>query len=234
MPSVTECVQASLNCPVLNMRAMACRYTMDFLIWATLGLVAIHFLNAAEQGRRVVLLGRHLSQYRIEKLMERLTDGYQRALSESEQQRRDAIWLNLHAVEEDLYNQFARFVMDFARLDEPLARVSRLPLAIPFATALFGQACFDMRKLLAIHAHGFGRVVDPAAHSALPLSPRDRAYTMLAEMLLMQHSCHWFCKSKTIASARLLARHQTSHAQVLNAVTPETRQAYQALTGHPV
>ena len=87
--------------------------------------------------------------------------------------------------------------------------------------------------LLAIHAHGFGRVVDAPAHHALPLPPRDRAYTMLAEMLLMQHSCHWFCKSKVVASARLLARHQTSHDQVLRSVTAETRQAYCVLTGHP-
>lgn len=47
------------------------------------------------------------------------------------------------------------------------------------------------------------------------------------------HSCHWFCKSKVVASARLLARHQTSHDQVLRSVTAETRQAYCALTGHP-
>lgn len=206
---------------------------MDLLIWATLGLVLTHFLNAAEQRRRVMLLGRHLSRYRIEQLMERLTNGYQRALAESEPERRDAIWLNLHAVEEDLHQQFARFALDFAKVDEPHARVSRLPLAIPFATVLFGQSCFDLRKLLAIHAHGFGRVVDAPAHHALPLSPRDRAYTMLAEMLLMQHSCHWFCKSKVVASARLLARHQTSHDQVLRSVTAETRQAYCALTGHP-
>jgi hypothetical protein len=45
----------------------------------------------------------------------------------------------------------------------------------------------------------------------------------------MQHSCHWFCRSKVVASARMLARHKTSYEQLLAAVSPETRQAYQAL-----
>jgi hypothetical protein len=49
---------------------------------------------------------------------------------------------------------------------------------------------------------------------------------MMGEMFLMQHSCHWFCRSKTIASARMLAQHQTRYEQALDAVSPETRQAY--------
>ena len=87
-----------------------------------------------------MLLGRHLSRYRIEQLMERLTTGYQRALAESEPERRDAIWLNLHAVEEDLHQQFARFALDFAKVDEPHARVSRLPFAIPLPPFCLGRA----------------------------------------------------------------------------------------------
>ena len=59
----------------------------------------------------------------------------------------------------------------------------------------------------------------------------DAAFTMSAELFLMQHSCHWYCKSKTVASARMLARHQTSYEQLLDAVSPETRSAYAALTG---
>jgi len=54
---------------------------------------------------------------------------------------------------------------------------------------------------------------------------------MSAELFLMQHSCHWFCRSRAVASARLQARHQTSHAQVLAAVSPATREAYRKLTG---
>jgi hypothetical protein len=51
----------------------------------------------------------------------------------------------------------------------------------------------------------------------------------MAELLLMQHSCHWFCRSKVVASARMLARHQTSYEQLLDAVNPETRRAYAAV-----
>jgi uncharacterized RmlC-like cupin family protein len=47
----------------------------------------------------------------------------------------------------------------------------------------------------------------------------------------MQHTCHWYCKSKTVASARLLARHHTSYEQVLAAVSAETRTAYGRLIG---
>lgn len=235
-----------LTTPAHRLSAPSVRapHTMELLVWATLVAVAIHLLNAAEQARRIVLLGRHLSQYRIEKLMEQLIHGYQRALGESEDERRQAIWRNLQSTENELRQQFTRFVADFARVPEPQARVSRLDFALPGATRVFAQGCFDMRKLLAVHAHGFDRVANWSTEPA-PLgagdasgatvapehSARDRAFTMLAEMLLMQHSCHWFCKSKNVASARLLVRHQSSHAQVLAAVTPETRRAYCSLVG---
>ena len=52
---------------------------------------------------------------------------------------------------------------------------------------------------------------------------------MSAELFLMQHTCHWFCKSKTVASARLMARHKTTYEQVLASVAPATRDAYQKL-----
>ena len=65
------------------------------------------------------------------------------------------------------------------------------------------------------------------------LSAKDRAYMMTAELFLMQHTCHWYCKSKTIASARMMARHQTPHEQLVNSVSEPTRKAYLALIqGH--
>jgi len=204
---------------------------MEFFLWAILLAVATHFLNKTDQARRIALLGRYLSQYQIEKMMERLTEGYQRALGESDPLRRGQIWANLITTEQELSRQFGRFVADFAQVDEPQARLSRLPFALPWATRLLPQACADMRKLLAIHAHGLARAAEPVADDAPVGAWRDRAYTLLAEMLLMQHSCHWFCKSKAVASARLVVRHHTSHAQVLDAVTRETRQAYASLIG---
>jgi hypothetical protein len=47
----------------------------------------------------------------------------------------------------------------------------------------------------------------------------------------MQHTCHWFCRSKAVASARTMARHKTSYAQVLASVAPDTRNAYNSLIG---
>ena len=61
------------------------------------------------------------------------------------------------------------------------------------------------------------------------LSRRDQAFRLSAELFLFQHSCHWYCRSHAVASARLLARHQTSHDQVLQAVSERTRQGYRAL-----
>ncbi|MGJ4748726.1 hypothetical protein ACQV5M_20360, partial [Leptospira sp. SA-E8] len=62
-------------------------------------------------------------------------------------------------------------------------------------------------------------------------SPRDKAYTMMAELLLMQHSCHWFCRSRSVADARMVMRHQTQHAQLLTSVSEITRAGYLRVTG---
>lgn len=56
--------------------------------------------------------------------------------------------------------------------------------------------------------------------------PAPRAFAILAEVLLMQHTCHWYCRSTSVASARMLARQRTSYEQLVQAVLPQTRQAY--------
>ncbi len=161
-----------------------------------------YMLNAKEQRKRIAILGMHLSQYQIEKLMEALTEGYLRALGENTPERREQVWALLSTTEQQLCEQFNRFAADFAKVSDEDARVSRLPIALPFADKLFPAATFDMRKALAIH-------------------------------FLMQHTCHWYCKSKTIASARMMARHQTPHEQLVNSVSEPTRKAYLALIqGH--
>jgi hypothetical protein len=63
------------------------------------------------------------------------------------------------------------------------------------------------------------------------LPAKATAFTVSAELFLMQHTCHWFCKSRTVASARMLARHKTSHEQLVASVSPQTRAAYFALLG---
>ena len=188
-----------------------------------------YMLNAKEQRKRIAILGMHLSQYQIEKLMEALTEGYLRALGENTPERRDQVWALLSTTEQQLSEQFNRFAADFAKVDEAHARVSRLSVPIPFADKLLPAMTFDVRRALAIHARGIAHVVQNTSH----LSPKDRAYMMTAELFLMQHTCHWYCKSKTIASARMMARHQTPHEQLVNSVSEPTRKAYLALIqGH--
>ena len=198
---------------------------MDIIILAILIATGTFMLNAKEQRKRIALLGKHLANYQIEKLMEALTDGYLRALGESTDERRSQIWSLLSTTESQLSEQFGRFAADFAKLDEERTRVSRLAVSIPFAEKLLPALTFDMRKALAIHARGITHVAENTAH----LTPKDRAFMMTAELLLMQHTCHWYCKSKTVATARMLARHQTPHEQLVASVSAETRKAYLAL-----
>ncbi|MBX3657024.1 MAG: hypothetical protein KF740_01170 [Ramlibacter sp.] len=196
-----------------------------FLLLMILVATAAWWHKAQDQGRRIALLARQLGHYQIEKHMETLTQGYLRALGEADAQRREQVWALLQSTEQALDAEFSRFAADFARLDGELTRVSRLPLYLPLLTRLLPQATFDMRQALALHAAGIHR----AASGAGPASYRDRAFMLSAELFLMQHSCHWFCKSKLVASARLLARHQTSYDQVLAAVSSQTQAAYLAL-----
>ena len=179
-------------------------------------------IRSADQRRRIALLGSHLKNYQIEKLMEALTEGYIRALDAGDSGRSEQIWGRMNDKEAALSDQFARFAADIARLDPDATRMSRLAWSLPFADRLFPRLAFDMRKALQIHARGIAEVVRNAAMR----SPRERAFTLSAEMILMQHTCHWFCKSRTIASARMLARHQTTYERAVASVSPETRQAY--------
>lgn len=200
---------------------------MELWFLASLLAVGTLVLKSSEQQRRIALLGQHLGEYRVEKLMETLTQGYLRALGEAAPERAGSIWQLLASAEQDLATQFSRFAAGFARVDAAQTRVSTIPWALPLADRLFPQATFDVRAAFQLHADGIARVVGNAAG----LGPKDKAFTLSAELFLMQHTCHWFCRSKATASARVLVRHQTPHAQLVASVSPETRAGYTALTG---
>lgn len=200
--------------------------SMDLFMLAVLFALGAHMFKLKYQRRRIVLLGSHLGKFQIEKMMETLTEGYLRALGELDAERREQIFNLLGTTEASLCEQLNRFAADFARVDALDARVSKLPLSIPYADKLFPGATFDLRKALAIHAQGVQRAVENGAGR----SAKARAFTVSAELFLLQHTCHWFCKSKTIASARMLARHKTAYAQLVTSVDPESRKAYCALT----
>ncbi|HEX5805594.1 MAG TPA: hypothetical protein VFY31_04575 [Macromonas sp.] len=198
---------------------------MDILLLAVLLAIGYFVLKSRDERRHIVLLATHLQALQIEKLMEQLIQGYMRALDAGDTARREQIWTQLEPAERQLADQFNRLAVSIANEDAAATRVSKL--ALPMADQWWPRHTFDLRQALAIHARGLAAVVENAPGRSL----KDKAYTVLAEVLLMQHTCHWFCKSKTVASARLLARHKTAYVQVLQSVSSATRQAYLALTG---
>ncbi len=191
------------------------------LMLGTLGYI----LQTRDERRRIALLGSYLGNYQLEKLMETLTQGYMRALGEPDPARQSQIWSMLGTAENALCEQFKRFAADFSRVSDHDARVSKLPLSIFYTGKLFPHTTFDLRQAFSIHAHGIAKAVANTAQR----DERGNAFTVLAEIFLMQHTCHWFCKSKTVASARLLVRHQTPYPKVLESVASSTRDAYSDL-----
>lgn len=194
------------------------------LMVAALGAWQLKSQNLA---RRMALLGGFLGRYQVERRMENLIEGYLKALEEQDPEQQTRLWNTLALSEEQLCEQLRRFAADFSAVDEAEARVSKLPAFLPETDRFFPDNTFDMRRALVVHAEGMER----AAKNEAGRSPRDKAYTVSAELLLMQHTCHWYCRSRAVASARMLARHQTPYEQLLACVDPETRQAYLAVIG---
>ena len=208
---------------------------MDLLLLVVLILGVSFVLRTKAQKQRIAVLAHFLRNYDIEKLMERLVSGYLRALDEKDLARQQQIWELQQPTENSLASQFSSFAQALAAAPEPTTgasfRVSTQSFPLPFASVfekLQGdKGSFDLRTAIRIHADGIAAVV--ANHEGR--SPKDRAYTLLAEMYLMQHTCHWYCKSKAVASARMQLRNQTTYEQVLQSVSPTTRNAYMALVG---
>lgn len=201
---------------------------MSVLTWIFLLAGAAAVLNAFEQRRRVALLARVLQPYQIERLMQQLTDGYLRWLDESDPERRTPLWNALQESERTLARQMEGFARDFAALPAPLAQVSKLPFGMPYAQQLLPRArLFDARRVFELHARGLQAVIGNAEQ----LRDKDRAYMTTAELLLFQHSCHWFCRSRAVADARLMARHRSPWRQVVMSVSEGTRRDYLDLVG---
>lgn len=200
---------------------------MDILTLVLAFFAGFAFLNSLDQKKRIELLRKHLGPYQIEAMMEKLAEDYERALSENDPERRQQIWSMLEEAERSIANQFTRFVHFFVDVDARVTRVSTLPIALPWAHRWWPRATFDLRAAFMIHAYAITDAVD----NGVKRPPRDKAYLLSAELFLMQHTCHWFCRSFGTASARLARRHKTRHEQVLAAVSRYTRRAYRELTG---
>lgn len=198
---------------------------MDFSFWMLVGAVGAFFYNRYDQARRVLTLRAMLQPYQLEQLMQTLIEGYMRALGETDDERRRAIWQVMDGHETLLVSQLQRLAADAQSMSGPMARVSRLPLLLPGVTRWWPKACFELPQALRIHADGITHV----AHNADGLASRDKAFRMTAELLLFQHTCQWYCRSRTTATTRLVAQHQTSHAQALAAVSSATREGLTAI-----
>jgi hypothetical protein len=196
---------------------------MEFLSLLFVLATVIHWLNTQGQRKRTALLAEQLRPYQIEKHMEQLTGAYMRALGESDPERQQHILQLQDAAEQQLASEFQNLAREFARLPAPMTRGFKV--ALPYIDQLSPKATFDMRRMLEVHAQGIERTVT----NLQGLGAKERSFRMMGEMFLMQHSCHWFCRSKTIASARMVAQHQTRYEQALDAVSPETREAYWAV-----
>ncbi|WP_180129050.1 hypothetical protein [Rhodoferax sp. BLA1] len=200
---------------------------MDIFISVFIIGFGLNSFTQRDQQVRIALLGAYLAKFQIEKLMESLLQGYLRALGEPDAQRRAAIWSMLEPAETELCNQFNAFVLSFSKVPEPQARISKLPFALPYITKWLPGYSFDARKALSLHAHAITQAASPQPGQ----SHKDKAFTLMAELFLMQHTCHWFCRSRMVASARLLSQHKSPYPQVLRSVASSTREAYRALVG---
>jgi hypothetical protein len=192
-----------------------------------LAIGVIWFMNIRAQHLRIRVLAAVLGQFQVEKLMETVADGYLRALGESDEERSSQVWNMLGQAELTLNGQLQAFVQEFDKVDTVSARFSTLPLGLPFALQIFPGSSADLRALLHIHAKG----IDALVRNEEGLSQKDKAFTLTAELLLLQHSCQWFCRSKAMASSRMMARHRTPHAQLLASVSAQTRNAYTQVMG---
>ena len=201
--------------------------TLEIISLLAVAGVALHWLNTQDRRQRTALLASHLQPFQIERLMQQLTEAYMRALGESDPERQTQVLQLQQEAEQQLARQFQELARAFGQLAAPQART--LKLSLPGIDKVLPQSTFDTRRILQVHADGIDRVV----RNDDGRSPRDKAFTLMAEMFLMQHSCHWFCRSKTIASARMLAQHKTHYEQALDAVSPETREAYLAVINGP-
>ncbi len=196
---------------------------MDITVLAVLLVIAGLALKQRYQAPRVLLLAQHLGQFNIEPLMMQLHQGYFRALDEQDPERASQIWALQTSAEQSLLQQFQAFTKSFESVYLARTQVFKLAVALPYADRFLPTLCFDARLVFAVHAQGIARAIESTQSSG------PRARTILAELYLMQHSCHWFCRSLPTASARLLSRHQTSYEQVLQAITPQTRRDYLVL-----
>ncbi|MBB1596225.1 hypothetical protein [Achromobacter sp. UMC46] len=196
---------------------------MDSVLILLMVALAWQVLRVRYQRARIALLGRHLGSLQLERHMETLTQGYSRAIREESESRQLQVLETFAQTERAMASQANSLANAMQKESPQAARVSTLSLCVPYIERFVPAATRDFRELLHIHAAGLRHVVDNEDH----LDAKARAFQLSAELYLLQHSCHWFCKSRAVADARLMLRHQVNHQKVLESVSAATRYAYQ-------
>ncbi len=185
-------------------------------------VIAWHVLRIRYQRTHIALLGRHLANFQLERHMETLTQGYTRAIQSEDEARQLQVLDTFAQTESAVATQLRSLANAMQKESEQATSVCALPLCVPYIDRFIPALTRDFRKLLHVHAAGLRHVVD----NENGLDPKSRAYHLSAELYLFQHSCHWFCKSRAVADARLALRHQVHHQKALDSVSEVTRSAY--------
>lgn len=185
-------------------------------------IVAWHLLRVRYQRTHIALLGRHLASLQLERHMETLTQGYTRAIQEKDETRQLQVLASFEQTEHTVATQVQSLADVMQKEGAQATSVGILPFCVPYAERFLPTAVRDFRELLHIHAAGLRHGVENEDRQ----DAKNRAYHLSAELYLLQHSCHLFCKSRTVANARLLLRHQVHHQKVLESVSAMTRSSY--------
>lgn len=195
---------------------------MDFFLSLLLAAIVWRILCLRYQRSHIALLASHLSHLQLERHMETLTQGYNRAIKEESESRQLQVFDMLGQTERSVASQAQSLATSMRNESDAATAMGVTAICIPYIERFLPSLSRDFRALLAIHATGLRHVVD----NEESWSPKDRAFHLSAELYLFQHSCHWYCKSRSIADARLMLRHQVDHKKVLDSVSDRTRSAY--------
>lgn len=195
---------------------------MDAMIVLLAVAVVWRVLSMRYQKAHIALLGRHLANHQLERHMETLTQGYTRAIQADSTSRQLQILETFAQTERAVASQAQAVAVALQQESLQQASLVTWPMCIPYAEHFAPSITRDFRALFQIHAEGLRYVVD----NVPGWEPKQRAYHLSAELYLLQHSCHWFCKSRGVANARLQLRHQVEYQKVLDSVSETTRSAY--------
>lgn len=195
---------------------------MDLVLTLLLAAILWRVLCLRYQRAHIALLGSHLAKLQLERHMETLAQGYTRAINESAETRQLQVLETFAQTERAVAAQVQSLADAMQKENRQDASMGALRFCLPYAERFLPALTRDFRELLRIHAAGLRYVADNEGR----WEAKDRAFHLAAELYLFQHSCHWYCKSRGVADARLVLRHQVDHRKVVESVSAGTRSAY--------